>query len=158
MLTRLKQFAALPAPDRGTFILAWLALGWMRLAILAVSFGRLTAALEQHRTTVAAAPLSPVQCERAVRIGRLVASAARCTPWQSRCLAQVLVVQRLLARRAIPGQFYLGVARGNEGGATPGGLAAHAWVQCGDAIVNGGAGHERFRVLSTYRWGSSYIA
>lgn len=158
MLTRLQQFAALPAPDQGLFVLAWLTLGWMRLAILTVSFGRLAAPLAQHRDAVAAAPLSPAQCQRAARIGWLVASAARFTPWQSRCLTQVLVVQRLLARRAIPGQFYLGVARGSEGGESPGGLSAHAWVQCGNTIVNGGAGHERFRVLSTYRWGSSPIA
>ena len=155
MLTRLKQFAALPAPDQGTFILAWLLLGWMRVAIFTVSFRKLAASLALHQEVVAAAPLSPAQCQRAVRIGWLVASAARCTPWQSRCLIQVLVVQRLLARCAIPGQFYLGVVRENAGGAPRAGLSAHAWVQCGNVIVNGGAGHERFRVLSTYRWLSS---
>ncbi len=47
-------------------------------------------------------------------IGYLVAAAARYTPWQSRCLVQVLVTQRLLAKRNIPGQFYLGVRRGCE--------------------------------------------
>lgn len=86
-------------------------------------------------------------------IGYLVAAAARVTPWQSLCLIQVLVVQRLLATRGIPGQFYLGVRRGCELTDDPTGLSAHAWLQCGEHIVNGAVGHERFTVISTFSWG-----
>ena len=86
-------------------------------------------------------------------IGRLVTAASRITPWQSLCLTQVLVVQRLLARRDIPGQFYLGVRRGGELTDDPTGLSAHAWLQCGEDIVNGRAGHERFTVVSAFSWG-----
>ena len=86
-------------------------------------------------------------------IGRLVAAASRITPWQSLCLTQVLVVQRLLASRDIPGQFYLGVRRGGELTDDPAGLSAHAWLQCGEDIVNGKAGHEEFTVVSAFSWG-----
>lgn len=90
-------------------------------------------------------------------IGRLVASAAKYTPWQSLCLAQVLVTQRLLARRGIPGQFYLGVRKGSPALPVqddPGNLAAHAWLDCGGVIVNGRQGHQLYTVISAFSWGS----
>ena len=93
--------------------------------------------------------------DEAKMIGYLVAAAANHTPWQSLCLVQVLVTQRLLAKRNIPGQFYLGVRPGCERSDDPTGLAAHAWLQCGDAIVNGAAGHEQYTVVSTFSWGDS---
>ena len=81
-----------------------------------------------------------------------MASAAKYTPWQSLCLAQVLVTQRLLAKRNISGQFSLGVLRNRELTDDVGGLSAHAWLQCGDVIVSGVAGHERFTVVSNFSW------
>ena len=92
--------------------------------------------------------------QEALIIGRLVTAASRITPWQSLCLTQVLVVQRLLASRNIPGQFYLGVRRGCELTDDPTGLSAHAWLQCGEDIVSGRAGHERFTVVSAFSWDS----
>jgi Transglutaminase-like superfamily len=68
----------------------------------------------------------------------------------------VLVAQRLLARQHIPGQFYLGVRRGRERTDDPTGFSAHAWLQCGDVIVNGSAGHAQFTVVSTFSWGSAH--
>jgi hypothetical protein len=111
----------------------------------------------QH-STVANSPaaLLPGQQDEAVMIGRLVAVAARFTPWQSRCLTQVLVAQRLLAKRNIPGQFQLGVQRDSDSIIDPAGFSAHAWLQCGDVIVNGAAGHERFTVVSSFSWGGPH--
>jgi hypothetical protein len=154
MINKLKKFAALAWREKCIFIRAWLLLGWMRAAILATSFKRLAAALDHQRETVRPAGISAEQQQQALRIGQLVAAAAGCTPWQSLCLVQVLVAQRLLVARSIPGQFYLGVRRGCERTADPAGLAGHAWLQCGDAIVSGAAGHEQFTVVSTFRWGS----
>ena len=152
MLKRLRQFLALDAEDRRLFIKAWFLLGWMRAAILMTSFKRLTRSLEHHPQFPPSTGLHEQQLVRAGRIGKLVAVAARYTPWQSLCLVQVLVVQRLLAQHNIPGQFYLGVRRAAEVDADPVGLAAHAWLQCGEAIVNGAAGHELFTVVSTFSW------
>jgi hypothetical protein len=81
-----------------------------------------------------------------------LAAASIFTPWQTLCLTQVLFVQRLLAKRNIPGQFYLGVLRGCERTADPMGLSVHAWLQCDDDIANGRAGHEHFTVVSTFSW------
>jgi hypothetical protein len=117
------------------------------------SFKRLTRNLQHHALPIPAAQLPSGQREEALMIGRLVAAASRITPWQSLCLTQVLVAQRLLAARSIPGQFYLGVRRGCELTDDPTGLSAHAWLQCGEDIVNGSAGHKRFTVVSAFSWG-----
>jgi len=154
MLKRPRQFLALPLAEKRIFVEGWLLLGYMRAAILITSFKKLAAQLQHHPDIPGVTPLSSEQLRRAARIGHLVASAARYTPWQSLCLTQVLVVQRLLASRNIPGQFFLGVRRGCELTDDPTGLSAHAWLQCGDIIVNGAAGHERFTVVSTFSWGA----
>jgi hypothetical protein len=155
MFNRVRQFAALGASDKLIFIQAWFLLGWNRAAILTVSFKRLTASLRHHREAVPPLSLELQRRMQAARIGKLVASAAKYTPWQSPCLAQVLTVQCLLSRRNIPGQFYLGVRKGGEGGAGSVGLDAHAWLQCVDLVVNGEAGHQEFTVVSTFSWGRS---
>ena len=152
MLKRIQQFIALPCSDKLLFIHAWFLLGYIRARILTTSFKKLAAPLAHHRELPANPPLSPDQQQHAARIGKQVATAADHTPWQSLCLAQVLVTQRLLAKRNIPGQFYLGVRRGCELTDDPSGLSAHAWLQCGNTIVNGAAGHERFTVVSTFSW------
>lgn len=153
MLSKMHKFALLSSADKAVFTHSWLALGWMRLVMLTASYKRLTGSFT-HCLDVAPVPgLSPEQIQGAERIGRLVAAAAGATPWQSRCLAQVLVVQRLLASRNIPGLIYLGVRRGCEQTSDLQVLSGHAWLQCGDVIVNGEAGHEQFTIVATMSWG-----
>jgi len=154
VINHLQKFIALEVPDKLVLLQSWCLLGWYRAALLAVPFKRLTARLHHHSGLVHPESLRSTQGKKAEAIGRLVAAAATITPWQSRCLVQVLVTQHLLAARGIPGQFYLGVRKGSEGGADPTGLSAHAWLQCGPAIVNGAAGHEQYIVVSAFSWPS----
>lgn len=156
MMRKLIQFFALPWWQKGVFLQAWFLLGWMRAALMTTSFKQLARKLEHHRLPPSLAQATPDQLRIANCVGKLVASAAKYTPWQSLCLAQVLVVQRFLSRRGIPGQLYLGVRRGCEITDDPTGLSAHAWLQCGQSIVNGGAGHEQFTVVSTFSWGAAH--
>ena len=130
-------------------------LGWFRAAIVCVPLKRLASSLEHHVLPLELSPIEGRKLEAAARIGQLVACAARYTPWQSRCLVQVLVTQRLLSARNIPGQFHLGVRKGvgSEDGSSD--LTGHAWLVCGDVIVNGESGHEDFTVVSTFSWGQS---
>jgi hypothetical protein len=156
VISRLQKFLALESRQKILLLQAWCLLGWYRAAILLTSFKKLTAALQHNASAIPAAALTPAQQEEAATIGQLVAAAARVTPWQSLCLVQVLVVQRLLVKRNIPGQFYLGVRKGEAVDAAPTGLAAHAWLQCDNSIVNGGAGHEEFAVVSSFSWGAAH--
>lgn len=64
-----------------------------------------------------------------------VSRVARRTPWESRCLVQAMVAQRLLRHYGLPSTVYLGVGRGEDGK-----MDAHAWVRCGERYVCGGEG------------------
>lgn len=149
---RVSKFLSLPLSEQFLFVQAWCLLGRARLGILTVSFKRLVRHLQHHREMMDDPPLAPGQLETARRIGQLVATAARHTPWQSLCLAQVLVAQRLLARHGIPGQFFLGVAKDMGDSVDRPQMEAHAWLGCGGVIVNGAPGHEAYTVVSAFSW------
>ncbi|MFT7266226.1 MAG: hypothetical protein ACI9A2_004316 [Halioglobus sp.] len=155
-MSKLSKFRDLALQHKILLLKAWLLLGWYRLAILMFSFKHLTAHLEHHRIAAPLKHLLPDQREEAEAIGRLVANASRVTPWQSLCLVQVLVVQSLLAKRSIPGQFFLGVRKGESESSQESSLAAHAWLQCDENIVNGASGHEYFTVVSAFSWGAAH--
>jgi Transglutaminase-like superfamily len=153
-MSRLQKFMALEARQKILLLQAWCLLGWYTAALLLTSFKRLTAGLDHHQGAIQPQPLPSQQRQQAETIGKLVAAAASVTPWQSRCLVQVLATRRLLAARGVPGQFFLGVRKGSEDGTDPTGLAAHAWLQCDNSIVNGEAGHEQYAVVSAFSWSS----
>jgi transglutaminase superfamily protein len=75
-------------------------------------------------------------------VGATVARVARHVPWRAECLVQAAAGRWMLRRRAIGSRLFLGVQRGADGR-----LQAHAWLRCGDTIVTGSPGHERFRRL-----------
>ncbi|MDD3591377.1 MAG: lasso peptide biosynthesis B2 protein [Sulfurovum sp.] len=88
---------------------------------------------------------SDIEMLKSIRwaIGRV----SRSVPWSSVCLDQALAAQRMLSRRKIPGNLYLGVAKKEDAG-----LKAHAWVRCNGEFVTGRAGHEAFTVVSCFSW------
>jgi hypothetical protein len=142
-MRRLRRFLELPARHPALLLRAWWLLGWYRAATLVLPLK--CVAGKPQRAPLQPAPLTAAQRQQAWLIGRLVAAAARVTPWRSRCLVQVLAARHLLAARDIPGQIHLGVRREGD-------FAAHAWLQCGGEVVNGSAGYERFAVISTFGW------
>jgi len=87
---------------------------------------------------------SRVQAEA---IGRSVRAVAHRLPGTTTCLAQAIAGSALLSLRGIESTVTLGVARD---GTAPQGLAAHAWLRCGDELLTGGEGHERFVPVASY--------
>ncbi len=67
---------------------------------------------------------------------------ARHLPWPTTCLVRAVAGRLLLRRRGIPSTIRLGV---NKTGA---GLAAHAWLIVGDAIVLGGEISPDYRAIA----------
>ncbi len=151
MASRIKKFAELGASRQKLLARIWLLLAGTRLRLLRKGLSHFTAGLTLHRTTPAVAPVPGDQLAQAIELGRLVSIAARYTPWQSRCLTQVLVLQQLLEQRQIPGHFSLGVRRGS--GAAEESFNAHAWLQCGNTIVNGAVVDDTYTTLSVFSWG-----
>ena len=122
----------------------------MRAAILTVSFKRLTRSLEHSPQKGEIIALNDNEISIAIAVGQAITRASVHTPWESACLAQSLTAQKMLQKRRIPGVFYLGATKDEESESK---MKAHAWSQCGDAIITGGSGHEAFTVLSVFGWG-----
>lgn len=61
-----------------------------------------------------------------------------------KCLAQAVAAQRLLKRKKITTQLYLGVNK-NENA-----LKAHAWLKHGDYFITGEKGSHHFATVITY--------
>lgn len=126
---------------------AFFLLGVTRLAVLLVSFQRITDFLGLKQVHSSPAVSLPEQLREADTVGWSLRAMAARTPWESACLPQALSGMIMLQRRRIPALLFLGVAKGESIAET---LAAHAWLKCGETFVTGEGGHERFAVISTF--------
>ena len=135
-----------PPEEKLYFAPAFLLLGLARVALLTVPFRRIAPLLGHDMKTAASVPLAgEQQVAQALHIGRAVRTAARYTPWQSKCLAQAMVARVLLGVNGLPYGLYLGVSKRGTSGVT-----AHAWVCTGPAAVTGGRGFGQFAVVGTF--------
>jgi hypothetical protein len=143
----LHKLQALPWAERWLLLEAAAWLGLVRAALWLIPFRRIVTwmGLAQGESQPEAVPALAAQ---AAQVGWAVQAVARRTPWQSACLAQALAGSLMLRRRGLPGTLYLGVSKDAAG---PEKLAAHAWLRCGDHILTGANGHERFKVISTFK-------
>jgi hypothetical protein len=123
---------------------AWLAIA--RAATLLMPFRHTVRALRLTggESTV---PVAADGQRRAAQVGWAVGTAAGYTPWRSLCLAQAFAGTAMLRRRHLPSTLYLGMAQGDT---APAGLAAHAWVRCGDEIVTGADEQARFTAVGSF--------
>ncbi len=123
---KLRQFLALTAPERSTFLAAtaMLPLFWISLRVLGLQ--RLQTRLQRtplrHPATLAADDLP--------RLGKLVNSAAHHALGPANCLTRSLYLWWLLRRRGIDCQLRIGVRL------TGGVLDGHAWVEYAGVPVN----------------------
>ena len=75
-----------------------------------------------------------------------VARMAKRVPWESKCLVQAMVAQRLLRGYSIESTLYLGVGRDKEDG----NMVAHAWLRSGPYYVCGGNG-EDYAIVAKFK-------
>ncbi len=132
---KLARFVRLDGADKWLLLraAAWLAIARIRLA--AVPFRRLSARLG----AVPDVGLKEPDPKIARRIGFAVRVAANHVPWRSDCFPQAIAAHTLLRRCGYASTIHLGVARVGEGG-----LAAHAWLTCGETVVTGGEDLDRY--------------
>jgi len=149
MLSKFKKFSALSSEEKKLFLEAYMTLGFMRAAILTISFKRLTRSLVHSAKKQQTISLSDEEMDIAVKVGQAITRAAVYTPWESACLAQALTAQKMLKKRGIAGVFFLGAMNDDQSKEK---MKAHAWSQCGDTIITGGKSEE-FKVLLMFYWG-----
>ena len=118
----------------------WLAMA--RITLLVMPFRKLAAVLSRGQYAAASAP-DPELLER---IGYAVGAAAGNVPWRSDCFPQSIAGWMLLKHHGHSSTIHLGVKRVGDDG-----LEGHAWLTCGDVVVTGGEGLDRF--VETHRLG-----
>ncbi len=149
MISKIKKFHELSSDEKKLFLEAYVTVGIMRVAILRVSFKRLTRSLAHHKNDIEIIPLDDSEVQTALSVGKAISRASAYTFWESTCLAQSFTARRMLQRRGVPGVLYLGVAKDSDGKEN---IKAHSWSQCGDVIITGDEGHRNFTVLSVFGW------
>lgn len=148
MLSKVKKIVKLPSKEKKLFFEAYATLGVMRLAVLTISFKRLTSSLNHDATKIELEKLSDAELKTVKMVERSIRRASSYTPWNSNCLAQSLTAYKMLKKRSVSGVFYLGTMIDKEDGQ----MKAHAWTQCGDKIITGKPGHEQYTILSVFGW------
>ncbi|MBI5302702.1 MAG: lasso peptide biosynthesis B2 protein [Chloroflexi bacterium] len=145
-MNRLRKLRATSWSERWLLFEALVWLGMMRAAIHLFPFRRIADGLGLTQGADAVT-LDSVRAAQAACIGWAVHAVAARVPWLSTCLVESLAAVILLQRRGIPATLYLGVAKDTT---APEKMVAHAWLRCGDGIVAGAHGRERFTVVSTF--------
>lgn len=82
----------------------------------------------------------------ASRIAGVVGLAARCLPWEVKCLAQTLTARIVLRLNKVPHSIFIGVSRRKESQT----IEAHAWVVTGPVTVVGGDSFGHFAVVASF--------
>ena len=141
-LNSFRRFHAKSWTERRRLVEAALLLTLMRAAVFLFSFQRIASWLRLVQRS-GPSPTRPINDDVAAEIGRSVVTAAARIPW-STCLTQTLATAAMLRRRSIPSTLYLGIAKDKNG------ICAHAWIRCGDVILTGAKGHERFAIISSF--------
>lgn len=145
-----RKLAALLRKPRFTLVWlvpVWLLLGAARAAVLVVPFRRIAPALGRVQGV---APYSVVVSaaaqERARQIARVIALAARYTPWTSNCFPQAIAARAMLGLCGLPHVIFFGLMRD----ADDADIKAHAWVTCGQVAVSGGDGHADYTAVGVF--------
>jgi hypothetical protein len=129
---RWRTFQRLSWRERGLFFLALFLLPITALALRLMGLRRTQAVM--MRLSPSPNPRgenergSPDQPARV--LAKFVRAAAAHGPYRANCLQQSLVLWWLLRQRRIESNLYLGVSK------VPGGMEAHAWVECGGRPPN----------------------
>lgn len=147
LLRKSRSFARRSWFEKAWFLPAWLLLGASRFLILFVPFRHMASRMGKHAGLNSWIPLVDArQNVRAMSIARVIALAARYTPWKSNCFPQAVTAKVLLGLYGIPNSLFLGVSR--DSAAVK--LKAHAWVAAGRVRVTGKYSFDQFTVVGCF--------
>jgi hypothetical protein len=113
-----------------------------RVRLKFVPFKKLATSLGEHMKET---PREPYPDQALLdRVALATRRSGRYVTVGSRCFVEAITAKKMLEKRGAPSVIYLGVRKEDDK------LHAHAWLRCGDRIVVGDGGLERFAVVSTF--------
>jgi hypothetical protein len=124
------------------FIEAWCLLHLTKLVILFMPFKKIASWMGNLGVeSIPDLDSTPI----AINIEHAIRRASRYTMHDSKCYDQALTAKALLGQSRLPATIYFGLAKESDNQ-----LIAHAWVRCGDSIISGKVGMERFTVVACF--------
>ena len=124
------------------FIEAWCLLHLSKLVIIFMPFRKIASRMGSLQVESTHDLLST---EISIKIEHAVRRASRYTLHESKCYDQALTAKALLGQSGLPATIYFGLAKESDNQ-----LIAHAWVRCGERVISGKAGMERFTVVACF--------
>lgn len=142
-MTKLGKLMRRLPRERRFFLEACIWLGLVRLAILLLPFRRITPLLGRHMRE---SPHDDIADPMLLKtVSWAVQTAGNHLPWECKCLAQAMAAKAMLRCRGVASTLYLGVAKEEECR-----MQAHAWLRCGQMILTGHQGMDRFTVVAFF--------
>ena len=114
-------------------------MGVVRFGIYFLPFNRIAPLLGKKNISTSVEVEREV-LRKAAKIGFVVESISRFTPWESKCLVKAITAQLLLRVLRTPSTLYLGMSKDKSNK-----LIAHAWLRCGNLIITGASESENFK-------------
>lgn len=142
LLTGLRKFCKLPLSEKAFFLRVFILSAVFRLAILLIPFKKIAVKLNKGMRAKPHTKL-PITLKR---LGQIIDSVCRHTPWESKCLVQALVCKQLCRRYAVRTSLFIGVDKNQESV-----FRAHAWVTDDENnVIVGGKQTALFKVVAKY--------
>jgi hypothetical protein len=147
---RLRKFLSLSAADRDLLVRAAFLVGVVRMGLSLLPSRTVLRAVAWHgqRAPIHRGPArerrassSPLAVDR---LACAIRAAARYVP-AATCLTQAVALQWLLVRSGYAPRIHVGVRKGTEAR-----FEAHAWVECNDQVVIGGAEPHDYLTLAAW--------
>lgn len=148
MINKVKIFLKMDKEMKILISKAFYLTGYYRFSILFVPFNKLA---KRIGTISLESTIEPeeVFIPYIRKVRKAVMMTGKNTPWESLCLVQALTVQKLLKKKRIDNTVYLGLFKDANSK-----VLAHAWIKCGNKVVVGEKGMEKFSVVA--KFGSIY--
>lgn len=123
------------------FMEAWLYLHLAKLFIIIFPFKRIAALIGNSQVE---SSREIIEQEIVRNIEVVITRGIKYVFFSSKCYDQALATSFMLKRRKIASTIYFGLSKEGEQ------LSAHAWVRCGEKIISGRIGYERFTPVAWF--------
>lgn len=143
MMNRVRQYLKLDKGEKKLYKTVYILTAYYRFRILYTPFSKLAEKMGKLNSDNLKA-LEYEQVDTAKLIKRAVQRISKHTIWESKCLVQALVGQKLMTRAGINHTLYLGLAKRDKE------TIAHAWLSCGEEVIIGGYDISQYSVIAKF--------
>ena len=143
-MNKVKKYFLLRPDEKSIFIKALMSLIWVKLILVVMPFKYYAKKLGEKDKETMNEPLV-AEHDFIILVKDSVRRASRYNIIKPKCFTEAIVAKKLLNKKKIPSTLYLGVAKDKQQK-----MIAHAWLRCGNIIVTGKKGMERFTVVSKF--------